>query len=169
MMGLLIVALVAGIASLSAPHIQAMLSASSTADGRAGACAAPAAAGSARPAMSDVAAVAPIARAGRRRCGYQFTGHIGDDRPGRAGLHRSRRGCNGRTESDRDAGRISHEHPRGVGPARASHGGTMPAGDAGRTAAARELELRHHRARAPADRGWAGHPVSAHWPRRRDT
>src|SRR6516225_9264233 len=64
MMGLLIVALVAGIASFSAPHIQAMLSASSTADGPGGACAAPAAAGSPRPAMSDVAAVAPIAGAG---------------------------------------------------------------------------------------------------------
>src|SRR6516165_10511651 len=65
MMGLLIVALVAAIASFSAPHIQAMLSASSTADGPAGACTAPAAAGSARPAISDVAAIAPLAGAGR--------------------------------------------------------------------------------------------------------
>src|SRR6516165_3136638 len=64
MTGLLIVALVAGIASFSAPHIQAMLSASSTADSPGGACAAPAAAGSPRPAMSDVAAVAPITGAG---------------------------------------------------------------------------------------------------------
>ena len=62
MIGLLTVALVAGIASLGAPRIQAILSAASTPEGPGGACAAPAA-GSARPAMSDVAAVAPIAGA----------------------------------------------------------------------------------------------------------
>src|SRR5215469_12543562 len=52
MIGLLTVALAAGITTLGAPHIKAMLSASSSAAGLPGACAAPAAAGSARPAMS---------------------------------------------------------------------------------------------------------------------
>jgi hypothetical protein len=63
MIGLLTVALAAGITTVSAPHIKAMLSASSSAAGLPGACAAPAAAGSARPAMSDAAAAAPMATA----------------------------------------------------------------------------------------------------------
>jgi hypothetical protein len=61
MIGLLTVALVAGIATLSAPHIKGMLIAASGTEGLAGTCAAPGAAGSARPAKSDAAAGVPAA------------------------------------------------------------------------------------------------------------
>jgi hypothetical protein len=66
MIGLLTVALVAGIATLGAPHIKAMLTAASSTEGLAGTCAAPAAAGSARPAKSDAAAGVPMAVADSR-------------------------------------------------------------------------------------------------------
>ena len=61
MIGLLTVALVAVIATLGAPHIKAMLSVASSTGGLAGNCAAPAAAGAARPAKSDAAAAVPVA------------------------------------------------------------------------------------------------------------
>jgi hypothetical protein len=66
MIGLLTVALVAGIATLSAPHIKAMLTVASSTEGLAGNCAAPAAAGLAGPARSDAAAGVPMAVADSR-------------------------------------------------------------------------------------------------------
>ena len=51
--------------------------------------------------------------------------------------------------------------------------GALPGRDAGQAGATPagplRTELRDHRARAPADRGRAGHPVPAHRPGRRDT